>query len=190
MRHFIKKILKESRIFSVIKSDLDSENRKKAALFGVDPDDWYLGSQILFKDLCELDESHCVPHGSVEFTILNKKYVIPKGEQIKFLNDYYGIDNFTIPKTEKAIYAFLDRFVSLVSLGTYDDYEDYIKNPKDYVMGYEYNDFGDDGDIGAHRFDLVYELLRIFNTSDSDKMNKILTNWTYNKLLTDRFHEV
>ena len=108
-------------------------NNQRARMFGVHPDDWYLGSQIEYKWRKSYDTSHCVFYGSPDVEIAEKFALFNIWEwsmeehgykmYCDIIWQYYDLDNFEIPSDDKAIYAYLDRAYNLVHLDTDIDVE-------------------------------------------------------------------
>ncbi len=173
MKNTIKRILKENRFISKVHQQLSNANSKTARFHGVDPDDWYLGSQILYYHWWLVNKSnHCVFHGSVEYEVLAEKLVLinpdawstkDKGYQTycDIITQYYDLDNFTIENDDKSIYAFLDRFVNLVFLDEDIDAENFLSDPEEYyyLLGFEYNDWDPEDEIGTHRTQMIAILI-------------------------------
>jgi hypothetical protein len=204
MRDIIRKVLKESRnakFITAFHQMLSDGNNKAASMFGVHPDDWYLGTQIEYKWRKKNDSSHCLFYGSPDASVAEKMALFDlwnwdredSGYRLycDIINQYYDLDNFEIPNDDKTIYAYLDRCYSLVYFDGNLDIEDYESNPTEYnrSFGYEYNDYDEEGDVGVHRQELAGELGNLFNVSRI-KALELIDSWTMNKVLTDNYRDI
>jgi hypothetical protein len=199
MRNTIKKILKESKFNLHAHQQLSNANDKTARFHGVDPDDWYLGSQIYYHNSLEKESGTCVFLGSPDYEILAEKLVVinpdfwkrsDRGYQTycDIINQYYDLDNFSMSNDDKSVYAFLDRFVNLVFLGEDLDAENFLTEPEEYghLLGFEYNDWDPEDEIGTHRTQMIAILYGIFNRD----MEQPLNDWVDNKIRTDQYRYV
>jgi hypothetical protein len=200
MKKIIKKILKENRFDTSAHQQLSDANSKTARLHGVDPDDWYLGTQIYYKHGWLGKESgNCIFLGSPDYEILVEKLVLinpnfwkreDKGykKYCDIINQYYDLDNFSIESDDKSVYDFLDRFVNLVFLDEDIDAEMFLTNPEEYehLLGFEYNDWDPEDEIGTHKTQMTAIIYGIFNRDIDDTLN----NWVNNKIKTEQFRYV
>ena len=77
MKKIIKKILKEYRFDTSAHQQLSDANSKTARLHGVDPDDWYLGTQIYYKHgWLGKQSGNCIFLGSPDYEILVEKLAL------------------------------------------------------------------------------------------------------------------
>lgn len=204
MRNIIRKVLRENinaKFITTFHSMLASANAKAASMFGVHPDDWYLGTQIEYKWRMKNDPSDCLFYGSPDASVAEKMalfklwnwYREDSGYRLycDMINQYYDLDNFEIPTDDKTIYTYLDRIYNLVHLDTDIDIENYKLNPYTYesIFGYEYNDYDEYDDIGDRYYGVVNVISLVFNKTQKETA-KLLTNWTMNKVLTDNYREV
>jgi hypothetical protein len=208
MKSIIRRVLKENRFIVTAHNMLAVENDKTAKQYGIDPDTWYLGTQILYYWVWKKSASAdgCMIEGSPEFNVLAKKLAIINYDNYDddnynmycdIINQYYDLDNFELLSNVEYIYAYLDRFVSVAILENYQqgedgvdvDYELYLRNPDTIRVGYEFNDWDENGEIGTHIDDLVQELYNIFHRGKV-QIETLVHNWTANKFATDQYHEV
>ena len=98
------------------------------------------------------------------------------------------MDNFTIENDSKSVFAFLDRFVNLVFLDEELDAENFLTDPEEYghLLGFEYNDWDPEDEIGTHRTQMIAILYGIF----SRDMEQPLNDWVDNKIRTDQYRYV
>jgi hypothetical protein len=207
MRDLIRKVLKENRHAKFIASFqtmLVSANAKAASMFGVHPDDWYLGTQIEYKWRKKHDPSHCLFYGSPDAKVAERMALFNIWDWNKeesgyrlycdIINQYYDLDNFEIPNDDKTIYAYLDRVYNLVNLDGYGNplnIDNYMSNPTEHrsLFGYEYNDYDEEGDIGTHHQELAGELSNVFNINRIKSL-ELIDSWTMNKVLTDNYRDI
>ena len=204
MKKIIKKILKENRFDTSAHQQLSDANSKTARLHGVDPDDWYLGTQIYYKHGWLGKESgNCIFLGSPDYEILVEKLALinpnfwkreDKGykKYCDIINQYYDLDNFTMGTDDVSTYAFIDRYVNLVILDDDFDVENYLLEPDDYtnIFGFEYNDWDPEDEFGTHWSNMVETIVDVFPTNNMAGALTLLHNWVENKIRTERYRDV
>ena len=79
-------------------------------------------------------------------------------------------------------------FVNLVFLDEELDAENYLVDPDEYghLLGFEYNDWDPEDEIGTHKTQITAILYGIFNRDIDDTLN----NWVDNKIRTESFRYV
>lgn len=207
MRDIIRKVLKESRndkFITTFHSMLASANAKEASMFGVHPDDWYLGSQIVYKwsknsSLSQSVPFHCVFYGSPDVKVAEEMALFNLSDwsyedsgyklYCNMINQYYDLDNFEISTDDKSIYAYLDRTYNLVHTQDDIDVKYYIEDPIRWsgIFGYEYNNYDEESDIGTFHRGITNEVQNMFTKNNAEEY---VINWTKNKILTDNYREL
>ena len=203
MRDAIKRILKEQvndKFFSLISKKLDQKNSEFAHSLDMSEESWRLGSEILYKSAYKDPGSFwCIQWGSPEQEVLINQMAITSNiddylvKELRvycdIINRYYDLTT-PIPRDDNSILSLLGRkyYVTVLD-GDPFDYSEHTGSEDGNILsiGYEYNDFDENYEVGEPENDVIWFLKTHFKLN-TGHAKSILYQWTYDQINNGHFN--